>query len=243
MTLVSRFSACLLVALITISAGAQAARRRAVTPANETGPTTLVHITVKDASNGIAIVTATVTYAGRSQTTDSNGQAALNLPIGKPAFVLISHPAFQNLGQSITAQAGGSYEVQLTEKPSVTIKLNTGATHIVDIGTAQFAYAPIFMNTVRTDFANFCKEDGSEFTPDKSAFTRILGPAVPASAPQCCQNGNVMSANVEMKSGDKFKVYFKDSCIGNEVDFAGREKSTGLFQYFRFTDIAEVDFP
>jgi hypothetical protein len=243
MTLVSRFSACLLVALITISAGAQASRRRAVSSANETGPTTLVHITATDASNGIAIASATVTYAGRSQTTDGNGKAALNLPIGKPAVVLVAHPAFVSFSQSITAQAGGSYEVKLTEKPSVTIKMNTNATHTVDIGTAQFAYAPAFQNTVRTDYANFCKEDGSDFTPDKSAFTRILGPAVPASAPQCCQNGNVMSANVEMKTGDKFKVYFKDSCIGNEVDFAGREKSTGLFQYFRFTDIAEIDFP
>jgi len=66
---------------------------------------------------------------------------------------------------------------------------------------------------------------------------------VPATATQCCPSGNVMSANVEMKTGDKFKVYFKDSCGGAEVDFVGREKATGLYQYFRFTDIAEIDFP
>jgi hypothetical protein len=46
-----------------------------------------------------------------------------------------------------------------------------------------------------------------------------------------------------MKSGAHLKVYFKDSCSGNEVDFVGREKATGLYQYFRFTDIAEIDFP
>ncbi len=244
MTLVSRISICLLVALATIPAGAQASRRRAVSPANETGPTTRVVITATDASNGVAIAAATVTYAGQTQTTSSNGQAALNLPIGKPALISITHAAFAPFAQSITAQAGGSYEVKLTEKPSVTIKTKTNETHIVDIGTAQFAYAAtVFSNPTRADNANFCKEDGSDFTPDKNAFTRILGPAVPASAPQCCQGGNVMSANVEMKSGDKFKVYFKDSCSGAEVDFVGREKATGQYQYFRFTDIAEIDFP
>ena len=243
MTLVSHISACLLVALATIPAGAQATRRRAVSPANDTGPTTSVLITATDASNGVAIAAATVTYAGQTQTTSSNGQTKLNLPIGKPAVVLVAHPAFVPFSQSITAQAGGSYELKLTGKPSVTIKTKTNETHFVDIGTAQFAYAEVFLNPVRTDYANFCKEDGSGFTPDKTAFTRILGPAVPASAPQCCQGSTVMSADVEMKTGDKFKVYFKDTCSGNEVDFAGREKATGLFQYFRFTDITEIDFP
>ncbi len=241
MTFVSRFSACLLVALVTISAGAQAARHRAVSPAN--GPMTQVLITAKDASNGVSIAAAKVTYSGQTRTTDSNGQTSLELPVGKPAIISISHAAFEPFQQSITAQTGGSYELKLTEKPSVTIKMKTSETHVVDIGTAQFAYAEVFLNAVRTDYANFCKDDGSEFTPDKTAFTRILGPAVPATAPQCCQGGSVMTANVEMKTGEKFKVYFKDSCSGNEVDFSGREKATGLFQYFRFTDIAEIDFP
>jgi len=244
MTLISRISACLLIALATIPAGAQATRRRAVSPANDIGPTTLVHITATDASNGVAIAAATVSYAGQNQTTNGNGQATLNLPIGKPAIVLVSHVSFVPFSQSITAQAGGSYELKLTGKPSVTIKTKTNETHIVDIGTAQFASAATaFSNPDRADNVNFCKEDGSDFTPDKSAFTRILGPVVPVSAPQCCQSGNVVSANVEMKSGDKFKVYFKDSCWAADVDFAGREKATGLFQYFRFTDIAEIDFP
>jgi hypothetical protein len=46
-----------------------------------------------------------------------------------------------------------------------------------------------------------------------------------------------------MKNGAKMLAYFKDSCNGNDIDFLGREKSTGRFQYYRFTDINEVDFP
>jgi hypothetical protein len=248
MTLVSRLSggllsACILVSLAATPAVAQNTKHRAVTPANQTGPTTRVLITAKDSANGLAIATATVTYAGQTQITNGTGQAGVTLPIGKPAVVTIVHPAFLPFTQTITAQAGGTYDVSLTERDSVTIKTITNETHIVDIGTAQFANGSTFSNPERSDTGNFCKEDGTDFTQDKSAFKRILGPGVLESASQCCQLGKVISANVEMKSGQNLKVYFKDSCSGNEVDFVGREKSTGLYQYFRFTNIAEIDFP
>ena len=243
MTLVSRFSACILIAAATIPAGAQAARRRAVSPANGTGPTTPVVITVKDASNGVPVASATITYAAQAQLTNTAGHATLNLPIGKPAVVSAAHVAFAPFSQSITAQAGGTYELALTGKPTITIKMKTDETHVVDIGTAQFANAAIFSNPNRSDTANFCKEDGSDFTPDKTEFARIVGPAVVETASQCCQFGKAASANVEMKSGAKLKVYFKDTCSGNEAFFVGREKATGQYTYFGFADIAEIDFP
>jgi hypothetical protein len=243
MTLVSRISICILIAVAAIPAMAQTARRRAVSPVAASGPTTKVVLTVKDSSNGVPVVGAIVTYAAQTVNTNNNGQAPLNLPIGKPAVVSVAHPAFAPFSQTITAQPDGTYELTLTEKASVTIKTTTNETHIVDIGTAQFANAALFSNPNRSDNAYFCKEDGTDFTPDKSEFSRITGPGVLESAPQCCEFGKVISVNVEMKSGAHLKVYFKDTCSGNEADFAGREKSTGLFQYFRFTDIAEIDFP
>lgn len=244
MTLVSRISVCSLIALTAISGMAQTARRRAVSPATApTGPTAQILFTVKDASNAVPIASASVTYAGQTQVTNGAGQAVIGLPIGKPAVVSFTHASFEPLSQTFTGQTGATFAVTLTPKPSVTIKLKNAETHLVDIGTGQFASGGVFNSPVRSDSGNFCKDDGTDFTPDKSEFKRILGPAVPASAPQCCQFGNVMSANVEMKSGANMKVYFKDSCAGNEVYFVGREKSTGQYQYFRFTDITEIDFP
>lgn len=243
MTLVSRISICILIAAAAIPAVAQTSRRRAVSPAVVTGPTTKANFTVKDASNGLPVAAATVTYAAQTQGTNGNGQASLNMPIGKPAVVTVAHAAFAPFSQTITAQVDGTYDLNLTGKPSVTIKMKTNETHIIDIGTAQFANASIFSNPTRSDTGNFCKEDGSDFTPDKTEFTRIIGPGVLETASQCCTFGKVISANAEMKSGAKLKIYFKDSCSGNEVDFVGREKSTGLYQYYRFTDIAEIDFP
>jgi len=243
MTLVSRISLVILIAVAAIPAAAQAARRRAVVPSNGNGQSTRILFTVKDASNGVPVAGATVAFGAQSQITSANGQAALTLPVGAPASVTVVHPAFAPFSQAITAAANGTYDLSLTERPSVTIKTKTGETHIVDIGTAQFAFAAIFSNPVRSDIANFCKEDGTDFKPLKTEFTRILGPAVLETATQCCQFGKVASANVEMKSGAKLKVYFKDTCDGSEADFVGREKANGQYQYFRFTDIEEIDFP
>jgi hypothetical protein len=243
MTLVSRISACALAALMAIPAVAQTPRRRAVSPTGQTGATTQIVITAKD-SNGVAVEAGAVSFGGQTLNTNANGQVALTLPIGKPSLISIEHPAFLPFSQAITAQVGGKYDVTLTGKPSVTIKLKNDANpRIVDIGTAQFSYAPAFSSNINTDKGNFCKEDGSDFAPDKTEFARILGPATPANAPQCCQFGSVLSANAEMKTGAKFLVYFKDNCSGNEVYFVGREKATGHYQYYKFTDIAEIDFP
>jgi hypothetical protein len=51
-----------------------------------------------------------------------------------------------------------------------------------------------------------------------------------------------MFVTVEMKSGERTQAFFNDSCFGTEVDFIGRERSTGQYLYLRFTDIAELDF-
>jgi hypothetical protein len=54
---------------------------------------------------------------------------------------------------------------------------------------------------------------------------------------------DTQTVNVEMKSGEKTAAYFNDSCYGYEVDFFGRERSTGTFLYDHFKDITEIDFP
>jgi hypothetical protein len=116
-------------------------------------------------------------------------------------------------------------------------------TFILDIDTAQFAYLIPFSGYIRGDVGNFCKDDGTSITPDKHTIKRVIGPAVPVDNAGCCKLGPVMKAQLELKTGESFPVYFNDSCFGNEVDFLGREKSSGQYQYFRFADIAEVDFP
>jgi hypothetical protein len=249
MTLISRLTgtacaAVLIVAGAFPAAAAAPPKRRAVSPnPAPAGPTGQIVGTIKDATNGVPAEGARVTYAGQTITAANNGVFVLTVPVGTPIGISIDHPAFQPFTQTITAQAGGRYDFALTEKPSVTIHLKSGAVHAVDIGTAQFAYAPTFGSAVRSDDANLCRANGDSFTPNKTAFARILGPVTSSTVAPCCEFGPVTGANVEMKSGEKTTVYFKDTCSGAVAALVGRLKATGAFQYFSLTDVDEIDFP
>jgi len=142
----------------------------------------------------------------------------------------------------VTAQIGTKVDFALTGLPSVTMRTTTGTAYVVDIGTAQFAYAMPFSSYVTNDNGNFCKPDGSEFTPSKTELRKIIGPATPTTLASCCE-GSLLTASAELKSGTTTPVFFRDSCHGTDVVFVGREKSTGLYRYVKFTDIAEIDFP
>lgn len=250
MTLASRFTGttCVLAIgmLIASSACAQTThgRRHASVPppVPVAGPATAVTGVVKDASNGLPVQLAIATYGDQTSRTNGNGEFILNLPTGTPATVIVQHPAFLQFQKSITAQVGGRYAFDLTGQPSVTVRTTKGQTYIVDIGSSQFAYAMPMSSYVPTDNANFCKPDGSAFTPNKSEFTRIVGPATSSTLAGCCE-GSLMMANAVFKSGMATPVFFKDSCHFTEVDFGGREKSTGLYRWVKFTDVAEIDFP
>jgi hypothetical protein len=248
MTQVSRLtgSTCVLAIGVLIASSAcatntQSRRHAAVSPV--AGPLVPVVGVVKDAAYGLLISRAVASYGEQTTTTNGNGEFTLNLPSGTPVTVTVQDAAFMPLQKTITAQSGGRYDFALTSLPSVTIKTKANETHIVDLGTAKFDTVILFGGSVASDTGNFCKEDGSDFAPAKTDIARVIGPAVPASGTACCQGASVMSANLEMKSGAKLVVYFKDTCTGNQVAFVGREKSTGIYLSYLFTDIAEIDFP
>jgi len=129
-----------------------------------------------------------------------------------------------------------------TSRPTVTVSLNNGEKHVLDLGTSKFAYLIPFANYATFDSANLCKTDGSAFAPHKTEIARIVGPFSLVNFSPCCNGGAVVTANIEMKSGEKMQVYFSESCYGSELDFLGRERSTGSFDYFKLEDIAEIEF-
>ena len=247
MTHVSRFtgSTCLLAIGVLVASSACAAQttqsRRHAVAAPQAGPPVAITGVVKDASNGLPVQLATASYGDQTTRTNANGEFVLSLPTGTPVTVAIQHPAFLPFTKTVTAQSGTKIDFGLTGQPSVTVKTTTGATYIVDIGTSQFAYAMPFSGYVPSDNANLCKPDGSEFTPSKTEFKKITGPATSSTLAACCE-GPLLVATAELKSGATTQVFFRDSCHGTEVDFLGREKSTGLFRYVKFTEVAEITF-
>src|SRR5437762_648827 len=243
-------AAAIIIAMLPLAA--QTARRRAALPPSSTAVVTLTGF-IRDATNGQALANAQVSAEGlKSAVTDTRGVYSIQISKNRNVAVTAEQFAFNPQTVSVFGAEGAHADFNLTPKAVVTVKLTklqgddpatAKDTFILDIDTAQFAYLIPFSGYVRSDAGNFCKDDGTSITPDKHAIKRVIGPAVSIDNAGCCKIGPVMKAQLELKTGESFPVYFNDSCFGNEVDFLGREKSSGQYQYFRFADIAEVDFP
>ncbi len=239
-------AAAILITLLPL--GAQTVRRHAAAPPS--GITVTLTGIISDATNGQPLANAQVSTAGGppSAFTGPDGKYTLKIPKNINTAVTASQFAFNSSTVPVFGREGATANFSLTPKPVVTVKLtapdaNKKDTYILDIDSSQFAYLIPFSGYARSDNGNFCKDDGTSITPNKKDIKRVIGPATSATVGACCTLGPVMKATLEMKSGETLTVYFNDSCFGNEVDFLGREKSSGVYQYFRFTDIAEVDFP
>ena len=237
----------IVVALFPLAAQTVGRHRAVAPPSNIT--VTLTGI-ITDASNGQPLANAQVSAEGRkSAVTDSTGAYTIKITKNLNVAVTAEQFAYNSKTTPVFGAEGARADFALTPKSTVTVKLikpqgdPAKDTFILDIDTAQFAYLIPFSGYIRGDVGNFCKDDGTSITPDKHTIKRVIGPAVPVDNAGCCKLGPVMKAQLELKTGESFPVYFNDSCFGNEVDFLGREKSSGQYQYFRFADIAEVDFP
>jgi hypothetical protein len=257
MTLASRFTraaAIVALAAMAIPLGAQTPnatappRRRSALPPGV--PTVKISGVITDATTGKPLAGATASADGRpSAPTGADGKYELLVVKGRNVAVTGSQFAYFPKTQPVFGAEGAVLNFALEPKATVTVKLTAPQgdpakdTYELEIDSSQFAYLIPFSGYARADAGNFCKDDGTSFTPDKHDIKRVIGPATPVSFAKCCTIGPIMKATVEMKNGQVIPVYFNDSCFGNEVDFLGREKSSGTYQYFKFTDIAEIDFP
>ena len=230
-----------MLSLLTLPLAA-AVRKRAV----QTLPTATITGVVRDvAGNPVpgAIVSSGSAYSNRNGTA-KDGKYTLVVPNNRPTTITVTDFAFDSQGFLYSSSGDATLDLTLTSPhPTVTVKMTNGDTHVLDIGTSQFAYLVVFSGYAKSDVANFCKPDGTDFKPAKGDVAKIVGPASSAPYAPCCSLGPTLMVNVEMKSGEKTAAYFRDACLGNEVDFVGREPSSGTWQYLRFTDIAEIDFP
>jgi len=220
---------------------AAATRRHPVAPLANV----MISGVVRDAVTGLPIFGAVV-HSGTSFCqqggTKADGVYSLSIPGARPVLITVEQFAYQTQTVAFTGAAGSTLDFAMTPLPVATVKMVNGDTHIVTLDTAQFGYAVVFSNYVRGDNANLCKTDGSSVAPSKNEFSKIIGPPVSVNFAPCCTFGPILTMNVEMKSGDKFPAYFHDSCYEAEIDFIGRERSTGQYVYLDFTKIAEIDF-
>src|SRR5258708_14322429 len=243
MILVSRCSRA--AAVLSLIAATAAPLTAATTKRHIAGPLPdiLVPGPATDAGTGKPVKNVGVANGVLRSLTNDAGVYSIKLPVGRPTLLTATYFAYKPLTKTVTPAAGVTSDFALSPNPSIFVKTSAGETVDLDYDTSKFAYLEGFIGYVKDDNAHFCKPDRTTWAPNKSEFNKVLGPAQNVNFSPCCTLGPITTVNVEMKSGEKTAVYFNDSCFGYEVDFLGRERSTGNFRNFAFKNIAEIDFP
>jgi hypothetical protein len=232
-----------LVAVCLFSMPVHAAQRRRVASAAATDELAIVTGTVVDSATGVPVFQAQVVNESRTVTADSQGKFSIKVPTNRTTSLTAQRWGYNPSSQSIKIAGSSTLDFRLAPKPTITIRETDGSVHTLDYEASQFAYLIPFSGYAKFDVGSFCRPDGSKWEPAKDEFKRIIGPATSSTFSACCTLGPVMSLDVEMKNGVQTRVYFNDSCFGNEVDFVSRDRSNGQFVYYNFAKIAELVFP
>jgi hypothetical protein len=254
----------LLVCLLAVPA--PAATKRAVKPLQLVAFTYSLY----DSATQQPVIGAEVRAGSQFTTSDTTGSFTLQVPLGRPTSVTVHRTGYDDLTFTvlvpfndtsipvsfplgptpvITFPNGGppqnsSTGVAVQAQAPVSVRLTSGQTVHLDADSVQFAYVLPFETPQGANNASFCMPNGAPWTPDRSDFSQIIGPATSLTNPACCKLGPLLAINVKMKGSSlPIQVAFADSCFGYDMDFVGRDHESAQYLYFNFKDIALITFP
>lgn len=247
---------------------ASSATKRAVKPL----PLVPFTYTLYDSTTQQPVIGAEVRSGSEFAISDSAGNFTLKVPLNRPTPVTVHRTGYTDLtfnvlmpsnngagipvsfplptgGPVITYPNGGPPQssgngVALQPQTPVSVRLASGQTIHLDADSVQFAYVLPFETPQGANNASFCTPDGSSWSPDRSEFSQIIGPATTVTNQACCKLGPLLGINVKMKgTGLAIPVTFADSCFGYDIDFVGRDHESAQYVYLNFKDISLITFP
>jgi hypothetical protein len=215
-------------------------KHRAVKPA---APPDLLTGRITDSVTGLGLTEASITFGSQSADTDANGAFSFDKPALGAATVSVTRWGYGSSSRSVTITGGTNVvNFALAGKPVTTLKDTDGVTHVLDAELSQFAALVPFSSPHRSDAAKFCSA-GAKETIDKNNIKQIIGPGVLVDNASCCTMGQTLQVTLKLKDNSTKLATFDDACIGATIDFVGRNRTSGEWEFIHFTNISTIDFP
>jgi Carboxypeptidase regulatory-like domain len=198
---------------------------------------------ITDSLTGLGLSEATITFGNQSADSDANGFFTFDKPAQGVVTVSVTRWGYGSSSRSVTVTGGTNVvNFALAGKPVTTLKDTDGVTHVLDAELSQFAALVPFSSPHRSDSAKFCTA-GAKETIDKNNIKQILGPGVLVDNASCCSMGPTLQITLKMKDNSTKLATFDDACIGATIDFVGRNRTSGEWEFIHFTNISTIDFP
>src|SRR5262245_47630949 len=109
-----------------------------------TAGTVVIRGVVRDSSGAPvagAYVRSGAYTSSRNNGTGADGKYSLTVPGGRPLVLTVEDFAFEPVTVTMTPTADSTLDVTLPKaRPTVTVKLTSGESHVLDLGTSRFAY-------------------------------------------------------------------------------------------------------
>ena len=226
-----------------------AGKRRAVQHPGPSGPQISVVVSgiVLDSVTGAPVNGARVRLGSRSALTTTDGKFfSLSTNGFAPLSVEATRTGYKPKTEQLTTTGTHELTIRMEPLPTVRIRKTDNTTFDVDADSIEFGYPVVFSGYNKAEYEEFCKAGGAQVTIDRTQIRKIVGPAVVRTDSPCCDGKEVLRVNLELTTGEKGDFWFKDSCdaaVGPHIDVIAKVHTTGLLEYIRFTDIAEVTFP
>lgn len=222
-------------------------KRRAVRPGSGVAgaipsqPTALLTGTILDSTTNAPVVGVLVRVSSRSGHSDAHGNFFIKLVPGEASALSFERTGYDPFSTTVTISTDQSQTFRMIPRPTVKVRMTSGATSELDPETVEFGYIAPFSSYNKDSFLNLCKSGGESFKPDRADIKRITAGTTLSDA-KCCADP-LPAINVELKSGGTTTAGFADACFGYKVDIIAIDHMTASPVYFHFSDTAELTFP
>ena len=223
-------------------------KRRAVKPGSGVSggtpaqPSALLTGTILDSVTNAPVVGVNVSLGARSGYTDAHGNFIIKLVPGQASALVFARTGYDPFSVTVTIGADQAQTFRMIPRPTVKVRMTSGATSELDPETVEFGYVAPFSGYNKDTTLNLCKSGGESFKPDRADLKHITA-GLPISDTKCCADRSIPSINVELKSGGTTTAGFVDACFDYKVDVIAIDHVTAGPVYLHFSDIAELRFP
>ena len=203
-------------------------------------PEAIISLEIVDSQSGAPVVDVEVNTPYGFARSNRAGRLAISIPINRAVAFTFERSGYETLTDTVTITGNTERKLSLVSKPTIQVTTTGGTKYDFDAGTLQIGYPEAFLGFRLASETKACRAGGGEVVLSNDTVKRFTGPAVSATDTACCTARPVSGLDTELKSGERVRVYFNDSCSGQKIYVAGRDHVSHQIVTVAVTELTEL---